>query len=223
MSMLITEKQAGFMRALFNERQHLLDQGYDGVNADALKFVSACVEANAVEKLERINASRLIDKLLAIRVPKAAAPGQAKPVKAAAGPCWIKTGTYTVVLNNGADYVTLRVETEHFTGENKTMVSFLYGPDNTVSYKGFAFADAAGIHVWKRYGNETRIVEAARVLWAIAETENGLGEAHEEFLRQAEAYAMMSNACMRCGRELTVPTSLHRGLGPTCAEIEGIA
>jgi hypothetical protein len=33
------------------------------------------------------------------------------------------------------------------------------------------------------------------------------------------AYAEMSKRCRRCGRVLTVPTSLHRGFGPDCWEI----
>jgi hypothetical protein len=28
---------------------------------------------------------------------------------------------------------------------------------------------------------------------------------------------MRENACYRCGRTLTVPASVHRGLGPECA------
>ena len=32
-----------------------------------------------------------------------------------------------------------------------------------------------------------------------------------------EAYALESANCFRCGRKLTVPVSIHRGLGPECA------
>jgi SNF2 family DNA or RNA helicase len=32
------------------------------------------------------------------------------------------------------------------------------------------------------------------------------------------SYAMNSGRCWKCGRELTVPASIHRGLGPDCAQ-----
>ena len=31
------------------------------------------------------------------------------------------------------------------------------------------------------------------------------------------AFALREGACYRCGRTLTVPASVHRGLGPECA------
>ena len=33
-----------------------------------------------------------------------------------------------------------------------------------------------------------------------------------------EAYALLSSRCARCNRTLTVPASIHRGLGPECAQ-----
>ena len=46
-------------------------------------------------------------------------------------------------------------------------------------------------------------------------------EARAEFLNYAEAYAIGSGKCACCGRTLTVPASVHRGLGPDCAKKYG--
>jgi len=32
------------------------------------------------------------------------------------------------------------------------------------------------------------------------------------------AFAMKENRCFRCGKELTVPASIHKGMGPECAK-----
>jgi hypothetical protein len=135
----------------------------------------------------------------------------------------IPNGTYTVVLSDDeSDYVTLRVERASWVKDDtKTSVSFLNGSDNESSYKGFAFVGANGINVWKNFKDNTRIVNAAKILWAIAQKEAGLADAHEKFLEFAEAYAIRSGKCARCARTLTVPASLHRGLGPECASKEG--
>ena len=134
----------------------------------------------------------------------------------------IPEGTYTVVLD-GDDYVTLRVEKATFIKDaDKTMVSYLYGPDNDMSYKGFAFVNPTGIAVWSKFKSDSRIVKAATILWTIAQAEAGLIDAHEKFLAVAEAYALRSGNCMRCGKTLTVLASLHRGLGPVCVGREGL-
>jgi len=161
-----------------------------------------------------------------VEVPtQAPAPVTPKTVK-------IPEGTYTITNLNKMtgdldevdnDYVTLRVEKATFIkDEDKLMVSYLMGSDNEVSYKGFAFVNATGIAVWSRFKSDSRIVQAAKILWNIAQHEAGLIDAHELFLEVAEAYALRSGQCMRCGRKLTVPASLHRGLGPVCAGIEGV-
>lgn len=39
-----------------------------------------------------------------------------------------------------------------------------------------------------------------------------------DFEAMGLAYAVKSGNCWRCGRELTVPASIHRGMGPICSE-----
>ena len=74
-----------------------------------------------------------------------------------------------------------------------------------------------GASVWKRFADTGRLTAALQFL-----ATGNVDEAHEEFLARAEAYALASGQCMRCGHKLTVPASLHRGLGPECAKREGV-
>jgi hypothetical protein len=177
------------------------------------------------EKFTEAQAGAMIDRLIKIpagvnihttmQVENPTPPAVVKSVK-------IPEGTYTVLLD-ADDYVTLRVEKASFIKDaDKTMVSYLYGPDNDLSYKGFAFVNTTGIAVWSKFKNESRIVKAANILWNIAQAEAGLIDAHELFLQVAEAYALRSGNCIRCGKTLTVPASLTRGLGPVCAGREGL-
>jgi predicted transcriptional regulator len=207
----ITEKQLSFIEKLVEERKDLDDPYID--------VVKSLIENNSLPNLPRMLASNLIETLLNIKVPRITTTSVAPTALQIS----IPEGTYTIVLNGDVnDYVTLRVEREYFTGENKLIVTYLAGSDNEISYRGFAFVNGNGIAVWSKFKSESRIVEAAKILWAIAQTEAGLGEAHEEFLKKAEAYALTSGRCCRCNRPLTVPTSLHRGLGPDCAARENI-
>jgi len=47
-------------------------------------------------------------------------------------------------------------------------------------------------------------------------------EARQNFLNLAEAHALSSGNCLACLRTLTVPASIHRGLGPDCAARLGL-
>jgi len=125
----------------------------------------------------------------------------------------VHPGYYTVILNRSdpSDYVTLRV-TEPRDGKydkGLKIVSYLAGPDNSSDYVGFAFLKPAGVQVWKRFRDGTieRQIAALRSLAGATDPgEHGM------------AYALRSNNCCKCGRRLTVPASIHRGMGPVCAE-----
>jgi len=199
-----TEAQVNYVRALYEARKNIVHA-----------YVSVAT-VRLSDGMTKAQASVLIEELKKIKVQKPVIEAEV------AQQASIPLGTYTVVLGED-NYITLRVDRASFIKDaEKFMVSYLIGADNETSYAGFAFVDAKGIHVWSKFRNESRIVKAAQVLWAIAQTEAGLGEAHEEFLKNAEAYAIKSGRCARCGKKLTVPTSLHRGLGPDCAAREGL-
>lgn len=118
----------------------------------------------------------------------------------------IPQGTFTVEHTDGS-YETVKIKT-HLEGTmaGKTIASFLSGPDNESSFTGFAFIDPSGrIKVWSRFANiDRRWIEAVEI---VLSGDNGAAR---------EAYAIRSGKCSICGRKLTVPASLHQGMGPEC-------
>lgn len=147
----------------------------------------------------------------------------------------LQDGTYTIVFDGGfppandrleeefqekrRSYVTIRLETGKCQTQDgqknfffgKQIVSFLTGPDNENNFTGFAHLDEnGGLHVWKKFreGNAVKKYEQALNILASQDIK-GQGEAGLE-------YAMRSGRCYRCGRTLTVPASLHAGMGPVC-------
>jgi hypothetical protein len=123
----------------------------------------------------------------------------------------ITEGIYTIGSDeNGSDHVTVRIvphwdETEAAKGLQ--VAKYLSGPDNQSMYTGFAFVDGTRIIVWKRYRDNTRIVNALKALMAGSE---------EERREMGYAYAQRANRYCKCGKPLTVPASQMNGLGPIC-------
>lgn len=125
----------------------------------------------------------------------------------------VKPGFYTIVFDEASDdRITLRVK-PHWDGTSKRgelVVGYLRGSDNTKDYTNFGFLfknDPRCWSIWKRFrahGDTTRLVRALHVL-------------HEDPAAAGEAYAIRSSNCAMCGHTLTVPASVHRGLGPVCA------
>jgi hypothetical protein len=142
----------------------------------------------------------------AIREQRAAAPAPAAVEGAALGadvPC----GTYTVEFKDGS-HVTLRVKKHWVEEEAKKgvkVVQYLSGQDNETSYTGFAFHQGGQLRVWRKFEGK---LERQREAWLVVAGDPAAA---------GEAYALHSNNCFRCGRKLTVPASIHRGLGPECA------
>ncbi len=126
----------------------------------------------------------------------------------------IADGTYTVVRPDGS-YRTLEIETRT-TGNlaGKTIVAYLCGPDNERDFQGCAFfsPERGQAVMWKRYRTNAAFCE--EVLDAIRTILQDPRAAGED-------YALKSGRCCRCGRKLTVPASLHRGMGPECASKSG--
>lgn len=110
-------------------------------------------------------------------------------------------GKYTVPQADG--HRTLRVEVMPADAKfaaGKTVISFLSGSDNTSDYTGFAFVEDDGtLRVWKRFVQAEALLAAAHTLL------------------EDPAAVLVSQHCRRCNRDLTVPASLHNGLGPECA------
>jgi hypothetical protein len=116
--------------------------------------------------------------------------------------------TATVVSKKTGARFTYRVR----KGEDKLsphFVSVLTGPENTSNYTflGTIFADGA-----YRHGKKSPIPlyapSAAAFAWSWAHLES----------EELQVYHL--GRCGRCGRPLTTPESIERGLGPVCAGVQ---
>ena len=120
----------------------------------------------------------------------------------------VPNGIYTVVFDgNGEDYVTLRL-VDNFVPDapkGSQVAQWLIGPDNDQDYRGFAFVRGTRVFMWRRYANNERLRRALELLLST-----------EDFGAYGLEYAKRSGNCWRCGRTLTVPLSISRGIGPIC-------
>jgi hypothetical protein len=119
----------------------------------------------------------------------------------------IPDGRYTVVYPTG-DYRTLRFQTPP-AGKSlagKQIISFKQGKN----YTGFAFLVNGRVHFWSRFKDQNVPDRLQKIERAVQRV---LADPEQAGL----AFAMKENKCYRCGRDLTVPASLHRGMGPECA------
>ena len=173
--------------------------------------------------LTKSAASAAIDKLIATPKPAAVrAIGNSFTQASAPGgeAISIPQRTFTLVRRDGS-YRTLQI-TRAKWADDKLVASFLSGPDNDRSYTPFAFIREDGkVFSFKKFAANVELRQDLEDLLTLTTADRDA--AHEEFLRQAETYAMESGNCMRCCRTLTVPASISRGLGPQCAGIEGVA
>lgn len=162
-----------------------------------------------VEAITKDQASGIIGKLKSCPVKAA------KQTSIVIGKTAIpKQGKFTVVWPNG-ERRTFRFKVPiegNFRG--KVMVGYLAGPDNESDYINFGngITDQT-IRVWNRFTEESLLVQGLRFLL----------DSPEAQLKAGEMYAIESGNCWRCGRTLTVPASVSRGLGPKCAELLGVA
>lgn len=117
------------------------------------------------------------------------------------------------------EYRTFQVRTQRADAKfaaGETLLSFLSGPDNTADFKTCAFVKGNRVNVWRKFKANGELMADIDAFMNC-----DLGDAHEMFKDRAETFALESGSCMACGKTLTVPTSLHRGLGPVCADKEG--
>lgn len=124
----------------------------------------------------------------------------------------VHNGTYTIVLNEKGDYRTLRIVDAPETmnkPQGTQIAQFLSGADNTANYTGFAFVSGSRVGIWSKFKADSVLAKALNIL---------LTADKEQQADYGQAYAIESNNCWRCGRKLTVPASVNRGLGPICAE-----
>lgn len=124
----------------------------------------------------------------------------------------VPDGNYTIVWDDdGKEYTTVRLKNDK-KGPTKgrkagvQIVSVKYGSD----YRRIGYVAGDKFIPWRSFVDSGRQAAAITML---LESDN-----YETF---GMAYAMQSGCCYRCGRQLEVPASLYRGLGPVCATLVG--
>jgi hypothetical protein len=80
------------------------------------------------------------------------------------------------------------------------LVEYLSGADNESDYTRFGHVRDNRVSVWKRFKDNEALNADLKAFWA------------------DPSAALPSVQCYRCHRDLTVPTSVHNGLGPECAK-----
>jgi hypothetical protein len=137
-----------------------------------------------------------------------------EPAPRVSGNGWdgeIVDGTYTVVFEDG-EYRTLKVKTQPDDATFKPgskIISYLNGPDNWQNYKSFGEVKRGNqLYVWHKHRTDgmVTIIDAAMALLA----------GPESIIDGLKAYGHESGTCGVCGRKLTVPESIERGIGPEC-------
>jgi len=129
-------------------------------------------------------------------------------------------GTFTVA--GKTKHVTIRFKESEWAvkevglPEGAMVVEYLRGPDNESDFTAFGFAipspgNGHEVRIWRKF-NTTGMKD---VIWSaqyLARLDR------ERLLDAGYQYALRSGRCSRCGRTLTVPASINRGLGPECAK-----
>lgn len=195
-----SEKQVRFMNTLVAER-----------------VMTVALRERVADCNTKKSASALIADLLA--QPRKAGSGRTQVASIVANTAptrVVPEGIYTVTDGMGG-WITLKVDKATWA-ENKTVIGVLNGSDNDFSYKNFGFITAQGIKRWGNSQVSERTLAGAQFLLT-----GSLDEAREQFLNLAEAHAISSGKCLACLHTLTVPVSVARGLGPTCARRLGVA
>jgi hypothetical protein len=115
----------------------------------------------------------------------------------------VPLGTFTVVALDGSR-TTIRLQ-EPRTKDGRIFASYLSGQDNDVDFTYFSTL-RGGIPS----GRQDNCPIQRRALTAILTP-------GADLKAMGLAYSLESSNCWRCGRTLTVPASIHSGLGPDCA------
>lgn len=118
------------------------------------------------------------------------------------------------VSNNKGDHYTYRVSRVEANGNRPAawFVSLLTGPNNLddYTYLGMLDCNTGAVRLTKasRLGDDSTPVRVVRwafgLIWGEKSVPEGYAVHHE-------------GRCGRCGRPLTVPSSIETGLGPDCA------
>lgn len=118
-------------------------------------------------------------------------------------------GKATITLVGHNARYTYRITKKFFDGKPKPFffVSVLVGPDNWMNYKYAGTLSETTLEL--RSSAKSKIADTAPSVvafrWAMAHLDSDRFEFWHE------------GHCCRCGKKLTVPESIERGMGPDCA------
>lgn len=121
-------------------------------------------------------------------------------------------GTLTVENPATGNHRTFKVRiipTDSDFAPGERVVGLLTGSDNTRDYTWFGFVKKDRVIVWKnKRGGVYDTYADMLVRPEVYEAERGV------------IYHWEHVCCRRCGRDLTTPESLTKGIGPTCEGLE---
>ncbi len=138
-----------------------------------------------------------------------------------AGPAPKPTGTkydepvigkgYFTVTDEDQGHRTFRVSPAQSWCDGKTVIALLTGPNNVWSYTGVGFVTSEGVQVWAKAKKTFPDVEH----WTDRLVADVTGAA-QLTIEMAKQHVLTSENCFVCGKLLTDPESIDRGIGPVC-------
>lgn len=124
---------------------------------------------------------------------------------------------FTLVSKASGERRTFRVAApkDAQPGDALRFVSLLTGPDNTTNYEYVGLVTKAGGELVTRTSRGKMPTQPLNTIsWLLAQLQRAVrGEPSK--LDQVEFWH--EGRCCRCGRRLTVPSSIESGIGPECA------
>lgn len=126
---------------------------------------------------------------------------------------WAGNSTFTLVSKATHKRFTYKLRAVDDTKVNSVyFVSVLSGPDNDASYSYMGLVDIEA-HTFKLTRN-SKVTDKAASYIAFKWFVDTLFSNPESLFAQAEIWH--EGKCGRCGRKLTVPSSIEAGIGPEC-------
>lgn len=119
--------------------------------------------------------------------------------------------TFTVKSSKWQKYYTYKfVHKKNDKCKERYMIYLLYGPDNTANYRyfGLFYADTQTLRLSENTYTDPAVM--LRAFIKILYTESQVWPTTCHFYK--------SGKCACCGRKLTTPESIERGIGPECYE-----
>lgn len=116
-------------------------------------------------------------------------------------------GKFTIRSTRTGEHRTFRIKTQATDSKfapGKRVLSLLTGPDNSNDYKGFAFVDENGIHIWR--SKQTPVFQAYVAMLLNL----------DKHIEDEKVELFAETRCRVCNRCLTTPESVQSGIGPIC-------